>query len=201
VVVIVFVVVVNRICIVLILCSVSFIVRVVLCAVFCLSVVCYLCVLAYCSITSTRYKIICSLNKIIIIIIIIITFSHAMRRNPLGTAATVWLIVPAPDDGWWWWWWLWSNWWNEDGQGKPKYSEKTYPSATLSTTNPTWPDPGSNPGRRGGKPATNRLSYGAAWATTLLTLALLGLILWDIYTHPSAMETWRVRRLGVWTGI
>jgi hypothetical protein len=27
---------------------------------------------------------------------------------------------------------------------------------------PTWPDPGSNPGRRGGKPATNRLSYGAA---------------------------------------
>jgi hypothetical protein len=27
---------------------------------------------------------------------------------------------------------------------------------------PTWPDPHSNPGRRGGKPATNRLSYGAA---------------------------------------
>jgi hypothetical protein len=26
------------------------------------------------------------------------------------------------------------------------------------------PDPGSNPGRRGGKPATNRLSYGAAKA-------------------------------------
>jgi hypothetical protein len=28
--------------------------------------------------------------------------------------------------------------------------------------NPTWPDPGLNPGRRGGKPATNRMSYGAA---------------------------------------
>jgi hypothetical protein len=29
--------------------------------------------------------------------------------------------------------------------------------------NPTWPEPGLNPGRRGGKkPATNRLSYGAA---------------------------------------
>jgi hypothetical protein len=26
----------------------------------------------------------------------------------------------------------------------------------------TWPDPGLNPSRRGGKPATNRLSYGAA---------------------------------------
>jgi hypothetical protein len=52
--------------------------------------------------------------------------------------------------------------WNEDWQEKPKYSEKTYPSATLSTTNPTWPDPGLKPGRRGGKPETNRLSYGAA---------------------------------------
>jgi hypothetical protein len=45
-------------------------------------------------------------------------------------------------------------------QGKPKYLEKTCPSATLWTTNPTWPDPGSNRDRWGGKPATNRLSYG-----------------------------------------
>jgi hypothetical protein len=29
--------------------------------------------------------------------------------------------------------------------------------------NPTRPDPGLNPGRRGGKPATNRLSYGAVY--------------------------------------
>jgi hypothetical protein len=35
-------------------------------------------------------------------------------------------------------------------------------SATLSTTNPTWPDLGSNSGHRGGKPATNRMSYGTA---------------------------------------
>jgi hypothetical protein len=28
--------------------------------------------------------------------------------------------------------------------------------------NPKWPDPGLNPGRRGGKPATNHLIYGAA---------------------------------------
>jgi hypothetical protein len=46
---------------------------------------------------------------------------------------------------------------------EPKCSEKTCPSATLSTTNRKWPDPGPNPGRRGGKPATNRLSYGAAY--------------------------------------
>jgi hypothetical protein len=45
--------------------------------------------------------------------------------------------------------WLW-GWriirWNEHWQGKPKYSEKNCPSATLSTTNPTWPDPGIEPG-------------------------------------------------------
>jgi hypothetical protein len=46
--------------------------------------------------------------------------------------------------------------------GEAEVLEKTCPSATLSTTNSTWPDPGSNPGRRGGKPATNRLSYGAS---------------------------------------
>jgi hypothetical protein len=48
------------------------------------------------------------------------------------------------------------------GRGKPKYSEKTYPSAPLSTKNPTWPDPGSKSDLRGGNPATNRLSYGTA---------------------------------------
>jgi hypothetical protein len=30
---------------------------------------------------------------------------------------------------------------------------------SLSTTNPTWPDSGSNPSRGAGKPATNHLSY------------------------------------------
>jgi hypothetical protein len=37
------------------------------------------------------------------------------------------------------------------------------PQRHLSSTNPTWLDPGLNPGRRGGKLATNRLSYGAAY--------------------------------------
>jgi hypothetical protein len=81
-----------------------------------------------------------------------------VRLSPLGTSATIWLIVPAPVDRSW----VWSSRWNENWQGKPKYSEKTCPSAALSTTNPTWPDLGSNPGRRGGKPATNRLSCGTA---------------------------------------
>jgi hypothetical protein len=33
--------------------------------------------------------------------------------------------------------------------------------------NPTWPDPVLNPGRRGGKPATNHLSHGAASVNAL----------------------------------
>jgi hypothetical protein len=49
----------------------------------------------------------------------------------LSTAATSGLLykpqMTDEDD-------FWSNWWNEDWQGKPKYLEKTCPSATLSTT-------------------------------------------------------------------
>jgi hypothetical protein len=39
---------------------------------------------------------------------------------------------------------------------------KTCPSATLSTTNPTWIDQGANPGLRCQRPATNDLSHGMA---------------------------------------
>jgi hypothetical protein len=60
-------------------------------------------------------------------------------------------------------------------QGKPKYLEETCPSATLSTTNPIWPDPGSTQGRRGEKPATNLLSYGTTSTAIIL------------YMFPSAM--------------
>jgi hypothetical protein len=74
---------------------------------------------------------------------------HSALRPPMAYCAS---------PGWLWWWWrnLWNDW-----QGKPKYSEKTCPSAALSTKNPTC-CPDANPGRRGGKPAANRLSYGAA---------------------------------------
>jgi hypothetical protein len=40
--------------------------------------------------------------------------------------------------------------------------------------NSTWPNPGLNPGRRGGKPATNRLSYGAAYDSRLPKPVFLG---------------------------
>jgi hypothetical protein len=46
---------------------------------------------------------------------------------------------------------VWSSRWDENWQGKPKYSGKTCPSAIFSTINPAWPDLGSNPGRYRGK--------------------------------------------------
>jgi hypothetical protein len=46
-----------------------------------------------------------------------------------------------------------------------QYSDKACPSAALSTTNATWLDLGSNPGRRAGKPATNRLNYDTTGST------------------------------------
>jgi hypothetical protein len=47
------------------------------------------------------------------------------------------------------------------GMGNWSTRKKTCPSAALSTTKPTC-CPETKPGRRGGKPATNRLSYGTA---------------------------------------
>jgi hypothetical protein len=49
---------------------------------------------------------------------------------------------------------------------------KTCPSATLSTTNPTWTDPGSNPGLCGGRPATNRLSHDTAISSSFSSVSL-----------------------------
>jgi hypothetical protein len=102
---------------------------------------------------------------------------------------------PQMMDGWSW---LWSNWWNEDWQGKRRYSEKTCPSTTLSTTNPTWPDPGSNPGRRGAKPLTNRLVCGAAQCRTMLS-TFDSFTFWRPLTLPRLSFRVRVRhsRSGV----
>jgi hypothetical protein len=46
---------------------------------------------------------------------------------------------------------------NRSTRGKP------CPTLILSTTNPTWNDPGSNPGFRGERPGTNRLNHGTAF--------------------------------------
>jgi hypothetical protein len=48
--------------------------------------------------------------------------------------------------------------------GDAEVLEENLPQRHLfPSQNPTWPDPGLNPRRRGGKPETNPLSYGAAF--------------------------------------
>jgi hypothetical protein len=55
--------------------------------------------------------------------------------------------------------------------GNPSTSRKTCISATLSTTNPKWREPGSNPGLRGGRLATRRLSHGMAQIFSWLSIS------------------------------
>jgi hypothetical protein len=62
----------------------------------------------------------------------------------------------------------WSSWRKENLQGKPNYTQKTCPGATLPYTNHTRPELGSKPGRRRGKPA-NRLSYKAVRGRNAVT--------------------------------
>jgi hypothetical protein len=50
------------------------------------------------------------------------------------------------------------QWWNDIFAGETEVLGENLPSAALSTTNPTWIDPGANPALRGERPATNRLS-------------------------------------------
>jgi hypothetical protein len=51
------------------------------------------------------------------------------------------------------------------GKGKPS-TRRQHAAVPLSNTDPAWLDPGSNPGRRVGKPTNNLLSYGKAQANS-----------------------------------
>jgi hypothetical protein len=85
-----------------------------------------------------------------------LTISHSGGWSPYSVhSARQPLLAYCTCPGWLWWWRIW---WNEDWQGKPKYSEKTGPQCHFVHHKSHLLDPGSNPGRRDGKPATNRLS-------------------------------------------
>jgi hypothetical protein len=74
-----------------------------------------------------------------------------------------WPTVPAPGERWWW---AWSSRWGDNWQGNWNTRRKPPPSATLSNTNATWPDLGSNPGHRSGRPATE------VWSSVLWRLVV-----------------------------
>jgi hypothetical protein len=67
---------------------------------------------------------------------------------------------------------------------------KTCPGATLSTTNPTWIDPGANPGLRGERPATNRLSHVTA-RMRRCSSSIFVVLLWNgLFTETKWLSTW-----------
>jgi hypothetical protein len=74
-------------------------------------------------------------------------------------------VVHPPDDIWMCRvmveWYRWEDW---------RTQRKTCPSATLSTTNPTWTEPGANSGLRSDRLATNHLNQGTAILWTVVML-------------------------------
>jgi hypothetical protein len=50
-------------------------------------------------------------------------------------------------------------WWNDIDEKTEELKRKTCPSATRSTTNPTWTEPGTNPGVHSERQVTNHLSH------------------------------------------
>jgi hypothetical protein len=57
--------------------------------------------------------------------------------------------------------------------GETELLGEKLPQCQFIHTNPTWPDLRSNPGRRGGKLATNRLSHGTAILRMLVTAYII----------------------------
>jgi hypothetical protein len=71
--------------------------------------------------------------------------------------------------------------------------------------NLTWADSGLNPGRRGGKPATNRLSYGAASLCCYFVKVKLCLCLYVTSWRGVEIELYLLRAseldLSCWTSL
>jgi hypothetical protein len=70
------------------------------------------------------------------------------------------------------WSWGWRSWWNERfWQGKPKYSEKTYPDATLSTTNPNYET----------RARTQAVAVGSERLTASAMARLMDVVSWGVF--------------------
>ena len=61
-------------------------------------------------------------------------------------------------------------------EGNRSYRSKTFPNATLFTTNSTLTDPRMNPVLGGGRPATNHLNHDMALKLNFMSLLLINSI-------------------------
>jgi hypothetical protein len=86
-----------------------------------------------------------------LVLVIFFFFWSGVRLSPLGTSATNWPIVPAPDNTRWW---VWSSRWNENWH---RITRSNLAPVPLCPPQIPHDDLGSNPDHRSGKPATNRL--------------------------------------------
>jgi hypothetical protein len=65
---------------------------------------------------------------------------------------------------------------------------ETRTSATLSTTNLTWTDPGANPGLHIERPATNHLSHGTAYVFVLkMNIVIVRSLVYEIDSSLSTL--------------
>jgi len=78
---------------------------------------------------------------------------------------------------------------------------KTCPSATLSTTNPTWIDPDANLGLRGERPGTSRLSHarphGSGYELREVSELTVTAIALYILPHDHIIGSYKVLFLGM----
>jgi hypothetical protein len=84
-----------------------------------------------------------------------------VRASLIGTSVSIWTIIPVSVDRWWW---VWCGKWNENQQGNPS----THCHTVHHKSHMIWP---SNPGRGGGNPATNRVTYDTIFLLTLQNFA------------------------------
>jgi hypothetical protein len=119
---------------------------------------------------------------------IFVSFLGWVKLSPLGTSTTTALLyqpLMMDDDGC-------GAVGGMTGRGNWSTRRKTCHSAALSTTNPAWPDPNSNPDRRSRKPATNGLSYGTSHlqANSSRASSVLGVL-----TSSQSWKFWHLELL------
>jgi hypothetical protein len=88
--------------------------------------------------------------------------------------------------------------WNDVDRGSRRTRRRTFPHATLFTTNRTRTDPVANPGLRGDRPATNHLRHSTATAKVFVeTCSLRSIAYWG-GTFCEAKDGWNLKIMSTY---